>query len=271
VKYARILMAELIGTFILMMGGPGTAVLATGGFNENLNVGVLGVSLAFGLSLLVIAYAIGPISGGHVNPAVTLAMAIMRKIEMALVPVYVIGQVIGCLLGGLAIWTIANGGDSAFDAAPANFATNLWGSDNGFFSFGAMVAAEIIFTALLCFTVLSTTSKKFSPGMGGLAVGMVLALIHLISIPIDNTSVNPVRSLGMAIFAGGDAMTQLWAFIVFPLIGAVVGCLAWLAVDDAGIEDTALGNRMMIDMRDQASRVAGKVDETAARAGERMR
>jgi aquaporin Z len=261
-QQARIASAELIGTLILMLGGPGTAVLATGGFNENLNVGVLGVSLAFGLALLVVAYTVGPISGGHVNPAVTLALAVTRKIDAKTVPAYLVGQVAGCLLGGLTIWGIAQGGGNDFDAEPANFAANLFGNDNGFFSLGAVAVAEIVFTGLLVFTVLATTSKKFAPGAVGLTVGMVLALIHLISIPIDNTSVNPVRSLGMAVFAGGDALSQLWAFIVFPLIGAVAGLLAWLAVDDQSLDDTMLGD---VDLRDAAQRA------TDATRGSRQR
>ncbi len=270
VRQLRILGAELIGTFILMVGGPGTAVLATGGFNEKLNVGVLGVALAFGLSLLVIAYTVGPVSGGHVNPAVTVGMAIMRKVDLALVPVYIAGQLIGSVLGGFVIWAIAAGGPGDFNAGPANFATNLWSADHGFMGFGSMAIAEVVFTALLVFTVLATTGKRFAPGQAGLTIGMVLTLIHLISIPIDNTSVNPVRSLGVAVFAGGDALSQLWAFIVFPLIGAVVGVLAWLAVDDATLEDTALGGTPLIDVRDRASGVAGSLDDAAARVGERL-
>ncbi len=183
---------------------------------------------------------------------------------MALVPAYLVGQIAGCLLGGLAIWGIAQGGAGDFDAAPANFAANLYGNENGFFSLGATAVAEIIFTGLLVFTVLATTSKKFAAGQVGLTVGMVLGLIHLISIPIDNTSVNPVRSLGMAVFAGGDALSQLWVFIVFPLIGAIAGVAAWLAVDDQSLSDTALSD---VDLRDAAARA------TAATrgAGERVR
>ena len=152
-----------------------------------------------------------------------------------------------------------------------NFAANLWGHDFGFYSFWAMVLAEVLLTGLLVFVVLSTTSKKFAPGQVGLAVGITLALIHFISIPIDNTSVNPVRSLGMAIFAGGEAIEQLWAFIVFPLIGSVVGVLAWLAVDDASLEDTVLGNSdVLLDVRDRATHAAGTVADAAESAADRV-
>jgi aquaporin Z len=224
----RIAVAEGVGTFVLMLGGPGSAVLATGGFFGEGSIGVLGVSLAFGLSLLAMAYAIGNISGCHINPAVTLGLLLTRRIETRLVPAYLSGQVLGAVAGGLVIWGIAAGAAGGFDPSPANFAVNGWGElSPGGFGFGAMVIAEIVMTALLVFVVLSTTHRRFAPAAGGLAVGMTLTLIHLISIPIDNTSVNPVRSLGMAIVAGGDALTQLWAFIVFPLVGAALGALVW--------------------------------------------
>ena len=261
---ARLFAAEVIGTMILMLGGPGTAVLVPG-FDGKLTM----VALGFGFALLIAAYAVGPISGCHINPAVTLGMALMRKIEMALVPVYWVAQLVGAVLGGLIIWIIARGQAGGFDATPANFATNLWGEDNGFYSFGAMAVAEVVLTAVLVFVVLSTTSKRFPVGMGGLAAGLTLAMIHFISIPVDNTSVNPARSLGMAVYAGGDALSQLWAFIVFPLIGAVVGVLAWLAVDDASLEDTVLGGSdALVDVRDKATDAAEAVGDAAAEAAD---
>jgi aquaporin Z len=238
---SRIFAAEVIGTFILMIGGPGTAVLAagTGAFGD---VGALAVALGFGFSLLVAAYAIGPISGCHINPAVTIGMAAAKKIEMALVPVYFVAQLLGAALGGAAIFAIASGMEGGFsptaEGGNNNFAANLWGFDFGFMNFTSMVIVEILLTALLVFVVLSTTSKKFSASQGGLTVGIALVLIHLASIPVDNTSVNPARSFGMAIFAQGEAINQLWAFFVFPIIGAVVGVAAWLAVS-SGDEDEA--------------------------------
>jgi aquaporin Z len=232
-RSVRILVAEAIGTFVLVIGGPGTAVLATGGFATSVNVGVLGVSLAFGLSLLAMAYAIGNISGCHINPAVTFGMWMMRKTPGREVPLYWIGQMAGGVLGGTAIWLIASGAPGGFDPTPANFAVNGWSSlSPGGFEFSAMVVTELIMTAVLLFVVLSTTHRKFTPAAGGLAVGLTLTLIHLISIPVDNTSVNPARSVAMAIFAGGAAIEQLWAFVVFPLLGAGLGALAWSAIDD---------------------------------------
>ena len=228
---ARIAAAEIIGTMILVLGGPGTAVLAAGSGALD-GAAVLAVSLAFGFALLVAAYAIGPVSGCHINPAVTIGLAAAKKLEPALVPVYVVAQLVGAAIGGLIIMILADGVIDGFEASPESFATNLW--TGPFAGFGPMVLAEIVMTAILVFVVLSTTSKGFTASAGGLTAGITLALIHLISIPVDNTSVNPARSFGMAIFAGGDAVEQLWAFFVFPVIGAVVGVVLWMAVDDEG-------------------------------------
>ena len=244
----RIGLAEGIGTFVLMLGGPGSAVLATGGFFGDGSIGVLGVSLAFGLSLLVMAYAIGNVSGCHINPAVTVGLLVTRRIELRLLPAYLIGQVVGAVAGGLAIWAIASGAAGGFDPTPANFAVNGWGAlSPGGFGFGAMALTEILMTALLVFVVLSTTHRQFAPAAGGLAVGLTLTLIHLISIPIDNTSVNPVRSLGMAVIAGGDALTQLWAFIVFPVLGALLGALSWSVLDPRREQQTMPAETLTVD------------------------
>ena len=239
-RAGRIFAAELIGTAVLVIGGPGTAVFATGAFG--VDVGVLGVALAFGLSLLVMAYAIGPVSGCHINPAVTVGLWLAKKVETALVPVYVAAQLAGAAIGGLLIFAVANSRDGGFDPNPGSFAVNGWGDlSPGGFDIGGMIIVEIALTALLVLVVLSTTTKGFSPGQGGLTVGLTLTLIHLISIPIDNTSVNPARSFGMAIYALENSITQLWAFVVFPLVGAALGVVFWLAIDEAELDDTMLG------------------------------
>lgn len=227
----RILVAEAIGTTILMLGGPGVAVLAAGTGALD-GAATLAVALGFGLSLLVAAYTIGHISGAHINPAVTVAMLAMRKIGWSRALAYWIGQFVGATVGGFIIWVIRKGAFDDFDAGPTNFATNLWDEGNGFFGFGPMVVAEIALTAVLVLAVLSTTRRGYLPAAVGLHVGMTLTLIHLVAIPVDNTSVNPARSFGMAIFAGGDAVEQLWAFFAFPVIGALVGVALWLAIDD---------------------------------------
>lgn len=250
----RIFAAETIGTFVLVLGGPGTAVLATGGFFGDGSVQVLGVALAFGFSLLVMAYAIGNISGCHINPAVTLGLFIGRKIEARTLPFYWVGQLLGAAIAGAAIWAIASDASVAFSPNETNFAVNGWDElSPGGFGFVAMVISEVVMTAILVFVVISTTHRRFSPAAGGLAVGLTLALIHLISIPIDNTSVNPARSFGVAIYAGTEPMEQLWAFFVFPLIGAVLGTLAWWLVDDSRYEgEEVLGQSGVVDVTDRA-------------------
>lgn len=247
----RILAAELVGTTVLMIGGPGTAVLAGEA------VGVPGIALAFGLSLLVMAYVIGPISGCHINPAVTLAMFLAKKVNGAHAVFAVLGQVIGSVLGAAIVLGIAEGRD---DFEPGQFAANLWSGPYG--GVGAAIVVEIVLTALLVLVVLSTTSRKFAPGFGGLVAGLTLTLIHLISIPVDNTSVNPVRSLGMALFADTDtdALQQLWVFIVFPLVGAVVGVIVWLVIDDTRLESTLLAEVPgAVDVRDRIEIGGGEV------------
>ena len=219
----RISIAEAVGTMILVIGGCGTAVFAAK------SVGVLGVATAFGLSLLILAYAIGSISGCHVNPAVTLGMVVGGKLEAAKLPFYWVGQFVGGLVGGLLLWLVFKASDLP---VPTGFASNGFGegSPSGF-KLGSVIIVEVVMTALLIFVVLSTTHRKFPAGFGGLAAGGTLWLIHLISIPISNTSVNPARSLAVAPFAPGSlALKQVWAFLLFPLVGGVLGALTWKAV-----------------------------------------
>jgi aquaporin Z len=236
----RLLVAEAIGTLILVVGGPGTAVLATGTFFPKGSVGVLGVALAFGLSLLCAAYAIGSISGCHINPAVTVGLWIAGKTRADEIPWYIGGQVVGGLLGGLIIFLIANS-IAGFSAEATGFASNGYGkhspsAPNGF-GMGAAIATEIVFTALFIFVIASTSRRSMPIGFTGLTVGLMLTLIHLITIPIDNTSVNPARSLSTAVFQHTWALSQLWVFIVFPLVGGLIGGLLWKGVvppnDDA--------------------------------------
>ena len=226
-----ILFAELIGTFVLVLGGCGTAVLA------GKNVGYLGVSIAFGLTLLCMAYAIGGISGCHINPAVTLGLIIAKKCKTEDAPYYVFGQIIGGILAGAVLFGIAvsKAGANASTVRASGFASNGYGAHSPeLYKLIAAILVEIVLTALLVFVVASTFHKNFPGGFGGIAVGLTLTLIHLISIPVDNTSVNPARSIGVAVFTGGWALKQLWVFIIFPLVGGAIGALVWrlLAGDD---------------------------------------
>lgn len=227
---ARILAAELVGTAVLMIGGVGTAVLAGD------RVGVLGVALGFGLALMIMTYVVGRVSC-HLNPAVTLALLLARRIGAAHALFAVIGQLVGAALGGAIVLGIANGRD---DFRRGEFASNLWSGDRS--GLGATIVVEVVLTALVVLVVLTWSRERATPGLGGVMYGLALVLVHLVSFPVDGTSVNPARSIGTAVYATLDsgALEQLWAFVVFPLLGAVVGVIVWLMVDESRLEDTLL-------------------------------
>ncbi len=233
----RIGIAEAVGTMILIVGGPGTAILATGHFFPRGTVGVLGVALAFGFSLLVAAYAIGSISGCHINPAVTLGLWVIGKTKSTELPYYIVGQVIGGLVGALIIFVIAKGSLVHFSAHTSGFASNGYGIHSpGGFKLSAVMLDEVVFTAIFVFIIASTSRLSMPVGMTGVTIGLTLTVIHLITIPVDNTSVNPARSLSTAIFQGGWALDQLWVFIVFPIVGGILGGAAWRALRPASDE-----------------------------------
>lgn len=250
----KIFAAESVGTAVLMIIGPGSAILAADA------MGALGVALAFGLALLAMAYTIGHISGCHINPAVTLAFWLSRKITRTQAGFYWLAQLTGAVVGGLILFVVTSGGDNDKTGV---FASNGWGDTiNSPFGLGAAIVVEVIFTALLIFVVLSTTTKGYPVGFGGIAAGLTLAMIHLATIPVDNTSVNPARSLGAALFAGWDHIAQLWVFIVFPLVGAVLGVLIWLLVHEERLEDTVFGGQpALVSARDSATGVANQVQD----------
>lgn len=225
--------AEALGTFVLVMSGVGTAVLA------GQRVGPLGVALAFGLSLLFLVYAIGPISGCHVNPAVTLGQLLLGRLTVISAVGYVIAQLIGGFLAGLVLFAIAKNLPS-YDRAVDGLGANGWGKhspsaargplgqvviENGY-GLSATIIIEVMLTALLVFVVLASTDQISDIPLAGLSIGVTLAVIHLISIPVDNTSVNPARSLAVAFYQNG-AGPQVWVFVVFPLIGGVLGALIY--------------------------------------------
>jgi aquaporin Z len=226
-------LAEAIGTAILVIGGAGTAIFATGGFDEGLSVGILGVSLAFGLSLMCLAYLIGRISGCHVNPAVTIGMVATGKLGRAKSVPYFIGQFVGGVVGAAVIAVILMGTEGSLSTAQeAGFASNGYGAHSpAGFDLLSVALVEIFVTAIFVLIVLGTTDEAGVPrGFGPIAAGFGLALVHMISIPVSNTSVNPARSVGTAVFQGDWALGQAWAFIVFPALGALLAAALWLVV-----------------------------------------
>ena len=217
-------LAEAIGTFVLVFGGCGAAVLA------GEKIGFLGVSIAFGLSLLAMAYAIGPISGCHINPAVTLGLFASGKTEGRHVVPYIGSQIVGAIVAAAVLWVVANGVAGA-DPAAAGFAANGYGAHSpGGYGAGAAFLTEVVLTFFLVFTVLRATDVTAAVGFAGIPIGWVLTMIHLVGIPVTNTSVNPARSIGPAVFVGGWALAQLWLFIVAPIIGALIAAVAYRAV-----------------------------------------
>lgn len=216
------LAAEFFGTFWLVLGGCGSAVLAAA-FPE-LGIGFAGVALAFGLTVLTMAYAVGHISGGHFNPAVTLGLLAAGRIDGKDVVPYIFTQVLGAIAAAGVLYLIASG-KAGFDVT-AGFATNGYGEHSpGGFSLLSVVVTEFVLTAFFLLIILGVTDKKAPAGFAPLAIGFALVLIHLISIPVSNTSVNPARSTGVALFQGDWAMAQLWVFWVVPLLGGVFGGL----------------------------------------------
>lgn len=222
------LAAELIGTFWLVLGGCGSAVFAAKVVSKGVPVGIgfLGVSLAFGLTVLTGVYAFGAISGGHFNPAVTLGAALARRIEWRALPGYWAVQVIGGLLAGLVIYFTATG-KSGF-SAKGNMAANGFGehSPEGY-SLGAVILAEVVLTAMFLFVILGSTDDRAPTGFAGVAIGLALALTNLVAIPISNASINPARSTGVAFFNGNGAPGQLWVFWLAPLVGGAIAGIAY--------------------------------------------
>ncbi|WP_305421303.1 aquaporin Z [Photobacterium leiognathi] len=222
------LVAEFIGTFWLVLGGCGSAVLAAA--YPDLGIGFLGVALAFGLTVVTMAYAIGHISGCHLNPAVTVGLWAGNRFPTGEVVPYVISQVLGGIAGAAVLYVIASG-HAGFDLS-GGFASNGYGEHSpGHYSLLSSFVTEVVMTFMFLFVILGATHKLASPQMAGLAIGLALTLIHLISIPVTNTSVNPARSTGPALFVGDWATSQLWMFWVAPLIGAVLAgwVYRWLA------------------------------------------
>ena len=219
--------AELLGTFWLVFGGCGSAVLAAA--FPNVGIGLLGVSLAFGLTVLTMAYAIGHISGCHLNPAVSIGLAVAKRFPASELVAYIAAQLAGAVLAGAVLFLIASG-KPGFDVS-AGFAANGYGAHSpGGYSLVACLTAEVVLTFMFLMIILGSTDKRAPLGLAPIAIGLGLTLVHLIGIPVTNLSVNPARSTGPAVFVGGWALAQLWLFWVAPILGAAIAGVAYSAL-----------------------------------------
>ncbi len=223
------LVAEFLGTFWLVFGGCGSAVLAAA--YPELGIGFVGVAFAFGLTVLTMAYAVGGISGGHFNPAVSLGLTVAGRFPAARLVPYVVAQVVGAIAAAALLYLIASG-KAGFELG--GFAANGYGdhSPDGYSLLSALLI-EVLLTMFFLIIILGSTSSRVPAGFAPLAIGLGLTLIHLVSIPVTNTSVNPARSTGQALFVGGWALQQLWLFWIAPLAGGALGGLVWKFLDDA--------------------------------------
>ena len=238
---SRRVVAEFFGTFWLVFGGCGAAVLAAG--FPNLGIGFVGVAFAFGLTVLTMAYAVGHISGGHFNSAVTIGLWSAGRLPSRYVIPYIVAQVIAAIVAAAILWIIASGQPGWI---PGRFAANGYGDlSPGKYGLGSCFLMEMVMTFFFLFVIIGTTSKGAAAGFAGIPIGLALTLIHLVSIPVTNTSVNPARSTGPALFAGGEYVAQLWLFWIAPIIGAVIAGLLtrWMYEPEAIVETVVVEER----------------------------
>jgi aquaporin Z len=236
------LAAEFLGTFVLVFGGCGAAVLAgvflSGGVQ--LGIGFVGVSLAFGLTVVTMAYAVGHVSGGHFNPAITVGLAAGGRFPWRDTAAYVVTQVVAAIAAAAVLFVVASGRDG-FSAKASGFATNGYGDRSpGDYNLLACLVIEIVLTAVFLYVILGVTDTRAPKGFAPLAIGLSLTLIHLVSIPVTNTSVNPARSIGPALFAGSDAISQLWLFILAPIVGGLVAGASYALLVGEGTTPVSL-------------------------------
>ena len=261
--------AEFLGTFWLVFGGCGSAIYAAkflvpgviaGSGGVQLGIGFLGVALAFGLTVVTMAYAVGHISGAHFNPAVTIGVAVAKRFEWKDVPAYVITQVVAGFVAGLALWGIASG-QPGFKAT-GNMAANGYAEHSpGKYSLAAVFIAEVLLTAVFLYVILGATDTRAPVGFAPIAIGLSLTLIHLISIPISNTSVNPARSTGVAFFNGDGAVGQLWVFWLAPILGAAIAGATYALITGVDRRDRDISGEIdPVDLE-----VAEGIDPNAAR------
>lgn len=237
--------AEFLGTYVLVLGGTGSAVLAAkfldpNGGDTGLGIGLLGVSLAFGLTVLVMAYGVGHISGGHFNPAVTIGLVVGKRFDAKDAIPYIVTQVVGAIAASATVLAIAanRAGSSVTAVREGGLAANGYGDlSPGLFNLAAGLVAEIVLTAVFVIIIMGVTGRKAPKGFAGLAIGLALTLIHLISIPVTNTSVNPARSTGPALLAGGEYLGQLWMFWVAPIVGGIIGAVIYNLIGSGDNDD----------------------------------
>jgi aquaporin Z len=220
--------AEFFGTFWLVFGGCGAAVFA------GAEIGFYGIALAFGLTVLTMAYAVGHISGGHFNPAITVGLAVGKRFDWRDVPAYVVTQVVAAVVAAFSLWVMAHG-KSGFDSTTSHFAANGYGDRSpGGYAWWSVLLVELVLTAFFLYVILGVTDTRAPKGFAPIAIGLALTLIHLISIPVSNTSVNPARSIGPALFAGGTAIGQLWLFILAPIVGGAIAGATYILLFGSG-------------------------------------
>jgi aquaporin Z len=246
--------AEFLGTFLLVFGVCASVVISTELLTPNdvqLGIGILGISLTAGLAVLVGAFAFGHVSGGHFNPAVTIGLAIAKRFEWKGVLPYIVTQLVAATVAGAVLLVIASG-KPGFSAVESGFATNGYAdrSPGGYGLFAALIA-EILMTAIFLYIILGATDDRAPKGFAPIAIGLGLTVIHLATIPIDGTSVNPARSLGVAWFAGGAALAQIWLFIVGPIIGAAIAGATYAIITGAGTADVGIAQNPEVESRQQ--------------------
>ena len=220
--------AEFFGTFWLVFGGCGAAIFAGS------EIGFYGIALAFGLTVVTMCYGVGHISGGHFNPAITVGLAMGKRFDWRDVPAYVVTQVAAAIVAAFGLWVVAHG-KSGFDSTASGFASNGYGDRSpGGYAWWSVLIAEVVLTAFFVYLIQGATDTRAPKGFAPLAIGLTLTLIHLVCIPIDNTSVNPARSIGPALFAGWDAVGQLWLFILAPLAGGLIAGATYVMLFGSG-------------------------------------
>jgi aquaporin Z len=246
--------AEFLGTFLLVFGVCASVVISTELLTPNdvqLGIGILGISLTAGLAVLVGAFAFGHVSGGHFNPAVTIGLAIAKRFEWKGVLPYIVTQLVAATVAGAVLLVIASG-KPGFSAVESGFATNGYAdrSPGGYGLFAALIA-EILMTAIFLYIILGATDDRAPKGFAPIAIGLGLTVIHLATIPIDGTSVNPARSLGVAWFAGGAALAQIWLFIIGPIMGAAIAGATYAIITGAGTADVGIAQNPEVESRQQ--------------------